>query len=251
MKKFLLTIALFFLLVAPTQAGLIFDGTNDNVHYGDIPAIDDATTLSCSIWVYLDNLTADYALFNSQVGGVAGITWIYDLKGATSGADRIYTIFIKESAGGGSSDTKIEGQTDSASATTWQHVFFSFLANTASTGMQLWVDGAETTNGSPTGTSSVAQVGAGGANMTFGETVAGTNDLPGRLAEAACWDVILIDPEIISLSKDLSPIHVRPASLVFYVPMVGKTKSDNDIIGGKTPTYANDTASTPHPRVYK
>ncbi len=248
-KKFLATLGLVLALYAPSVAGLIFDGTDDNVHYGDIPAIDDATKLSCSMWVYLDDLLANYIIMASAPGSTVGFNFRYDLL---DGADaRIWFFNVRESAGAGTDENNVKGQTDSASSGVWEHVFWSFEAGSA-TGLQLWVDGTETTNGSPRSAALIADAGKGGGNIIFGENNSGGGDLPGRIAEVGCWDEILTDPEIVSLSKGFSPPLIRPSALIFYAPMIGKTQQDNDLTGnGAAPTYANQTASTPHPRVLR
>ena len=248
-KKLLATLGLVLALYAPAVAGLIFDGTADSVHYGDIPSIDDATTLSGSCWVYNDNVTQDHFI-GGQRNAAGGILWLFDDIASTSGRTDTYNIRIEESAGAGGSSVKIEGAISAGAEDVWEHVAFTFIANT-NPGLQLFISGSEDAN-SDVDTTGVDDAGKVGENIMFGESVNGSFDRLGRLAECAFWNVVLTDPEIVSLSKAFSPSLIRPSAVIFYPPMIGKAQQDNDLTGnGAAPTYANQTASTPHPRVLR
>ena len=45
------------------------------------------------------------------------------------------------------------------------------------------------------------------------------NYCDGSLAEAAIWNAALSDAEVAALATGVSPLLVRPGSLVFYAPL--------------------------------
>jgi hypothetical protein len=66
----------------------------------------------------------------------------------------------------------------------------------------------------------------------------------GMLAEFAVWDVILDAAEAAALGKGVSPLLIRPASLVEYIPMI----RDNVSFRRSAPTVTA-TGIQPHPSV--
>lgn len=73
--------------------------------------------------------------------------------------------------------------------------------------------------------------------------------MEGKLAECAIWNVALSDDEILSLSKNIRPLKVRPESLVMYVPLV------RDLVCLRGSASVFTTSGAPavfdHPRVYQ
>lgn len=71
----------------------------------------------------------------------------------------------------------------------------------------------------------------------------------GKIADVAVWDVALSDAEIQALAAGASPLLIRPASLVFYLPM-RKGDSLTDWASGITMTNNGTTESVDHPPVW-
>lgn len=69
----------------------------------------------------------------------------------------------------------------------------------------------------------------------------------GSIAEAAIWNVVLTDAEVAVLATGISPLAVRPQSLVFYVPLI--RDNDEDIVGGLSLSVAGTPTVANHPRV--
>lgn len=224
-----------------------FDGVNDTISFGDIPAISDLTTCSSSVWVWNDALTADMDIdSNFHWTDSNGFRLYFDDVGSISGRTDVYNIAHKETAGAGGSTVRIESATAAAKANQWQHVFWSFVAAN-STGLQLWIDGAEDAN-SPADVSTLGDMGNSNEVIRVGEASNGSGDRDGRVAELAFWDVVLTDPEIIALSKAYSPLLIRPASLIFYASLIGRNSPELDIVGGTSGTLTG-TANIAHPRI--
>lgn len=123
---------------------------------------------------------------------------------------------------------------------TWHH---ACGIAAATNDRRVFIDGGS--KGTDTSTTDVAignssiSIGAWRANgSTF-------NPFNGRLAEAGIWTVALTDEEVLSLARGMSPLLVRPQSLVFYAPIV---RGLGDVKGGLTLTASGATVAT-HPRV--
>ena len=63
----------------------------------------------------------------------------------------------------------------------------------------------------------------------------------GRLAECGLWDVALTDAEMAILGKGVSPLLVRPASLMRYWQLVGTSSPEFDRMGAQTLTVTGAT----------
>lgn len=70
---------------------------------------------------------------------------------------------------------------------------------------------------------------------------------PGSLAEVGVWSAALQVEEIASLARGVSPLFVRPQSLVFYAPLLRELV---DLRGGLEITNNSDATVTVHPRIY-
>ena len=76
-----------------------------------------------------------------------------------------------------------------------------------------------------------------------------TSWFDGDIAECAVWDVALSAADVASLGAGVSPLLVRPDSLIFYAPLHGEASTDDeiDIVGGITITEFNSPAVSDHP----
>lgn len=88
-------------------------------------------------------------------------------------------------------------------------------------------------NGGNTGTSATSQAPlnvtqtALAAYATNSTTI--SSPFAGRLAEAAVWGAALDAGEIQALARGLSPIQVRPGSLLGYWPLLGRSSPEIDL----------------------
>lgn len=71
--------------------------------------------------------------------------------------------------------------------------------------------------------------------------------LLGLLAGAAIWNAALTDAEVAGHAKGVSPLLIRPQSLVFYAPLI---RGLQDIRAGLTITMTGTVAVDVHPRIY-
>jgi hypothetical protein len=101
--------------------------------------------------------------------------------------------------------------------------------------------GTNTTNNSPDFTNqlSVGYLDYNGADTAF---------FNGDIAELAIWNVALTDAEVAILGAGASPLMVRPESLVFYAPLIGRYSPEIDTIGRFNLTLTG-TGPSAHPPI--
>jgi len=71
----------------------------------------------------------------------------------------------------------------------------------------------------------------------------------GLLAELGIWNVALDAVEIAMLAKGVSPLFVRPASLVSYVPIYGRNSPEIDFKNAGTLSLSGTANQAAHPRI--
>lgn len=127
--------------------------------------------------------------------------------------------------------------TDTAS---WHHAAGVWASATS---RQCYLDGTadtvNTTSRTPSGIDRF-KVGAGGSEAQV---------FNGLIAHSAVWGVALTADEIASLAAGLSPLLIRPASLVAYWPYLGRDSTEIDIIGRYDLAVTGAAASADEPRL--
>lgn len=127
---------------------------------------------------------------------------------------------------------------------TWHHAACRFPDNDTA---EVWLDGGNY------GISTAATETPSGLNrLTIGhsENALGFSSqyFDGKLAEIGIWNTDLTDAEINSLSKGFSPLFVRPQNLVFYVPLVNTSISD-DLVGNLDISWSGSPTNDEHCRI--
>jgi hypothetical protein len=95
------------------------------------------------------------------------------------------------------------------------------------------------------GTSTEAD-GIGGAQPSIHNAV---NQFDGRMAELAFWTSGLTADEWSALGKGMSPLLIRPQSLVFYLPILGRSSPELELRSRITATVTGSLPHSDHPRV--
>jgi hypothetical protein len=192
-------------------------------------------TLSC--WFNADDITGQHVLFG-----------IFD-TGATN-ADAIYLEATGNAAGDPVRATSAQNNGFSSaststgfSASTWNHAAGVF---SSATSRDAYLNGggkaSNATSRTPSGLSRIL------VSRFKSNAVDVYSDC--QIAEAAIWDVALSDEEIASLAKGVSPLLVRPASLVFYAPIFGTQSPEPEIVGARDLTVTG-TSKSAHPRIFR
>ena len=177
---------------AYTTGYYVFDGANDHVICGDIQELDDATEMSFVTWVYHESITSDDLMYAKMSGASNdGILFWRDDEGPAD--DDIYRVFVAEN--GTASNWSLESVVNASPLQTWTHVAFTLKADTAATGLALYINGVEDAN-SPTGTADLDSWDAGAQDVWLGEDDEGTRDFHGRMDEPAVFNDVLTLVEI-------------------------------------------------------
>ena len=206
-----------------------FDGTNDYIEATSAAMTSGPITLAA--WVNLDvtNVAQRVVSITSTTGN--------DRWSLLVGATAVVSMQV-----GGSGTFATRSTTATVSASTWHHVAGTWN-NTAGQPFAAYLDGA--TNGA---TNSNRTPTAGNLNRTYlGTTYVSSalaQYLNGRIAEAAIWNAVLSDAEIVSLAKGYRPSLVQPEKLLYYAPIVREVA---DYSGGLSLTTSGAVVAV-HPR---
>lgn len=242
MKKLISSFLALLLMASPAYAGASrsFDGANDNINFGDVPAIDDATACSMLVWVFNNNVTQDHSIFETFPGtGNAGILFFADDVGTDTVNTDIYRIRLSD----GSNSRNHECATGTSKANQWQWVAWGY--DGAGTILVL-IDGVQdTTTESTAGTGNVTSMGGTNNSVIIGESLAGTRDRSGNLAYLQVWNRKLTADEFRQAA--LMPGSIV-GGLVLFAPFFGVDSPETDLSSTKesgTVNGAGTSASGP------
>lgn len=211
---------------------MLLDGSTQYAYTGSSPVSAYPFTMAC--WFYATNITAAHTLM--QIVNSATGYW-HALIGAGDLSDQVI-------AGSCNNGTMLYAQSSvDYAANTWTHACGYWSGDNL---RAVYKDGGSkgTNVGSRTcGTPS--QVGIGW-NLHWG----GSRYLNGAIAEAGIWNVVLTDTEVYVLSRGVSPLYVRPESLLCYWPFITTANMANDLVSGYNLTLNNSPVGTSHYKVF-
>ena len=170
----------------------------------DAPITAAPFTMAC--WFLSDSATQFQSLI--AIGDSAGSDRFVLAAAGNTGGDPVQLGVV---AGAGSTNTNT---TTGYSTGVWHHACASIASSTS---RSVYIDGGSKV------TTTASRVPSVNATHVGVRVSAGTPGLPhdGRIAHVAIWDVALTDDEVASLAKGISPLLVRPASLIRYWPLRG------------------------------
>ncbi len=132
------------------------------------------------------------------------------------------------------------------STAAWQHGCAVFASNAS---RAVYLNGANkgtNTGNSGSGGAAPNQTSIGKLQGSFGSF----QRFDGAIAELAVWNAALTDEEAAALAKGVSPLLIRPASLVFYAPLLAGASPEQDLRGRRELTVTGATAAD-HPPVLR
>ena len=223
----LLAFCLALAMAAPCLGARYFDST-DKLKYGAAIA---SPPFSVCCWVKPDNITARSIAFAMADEAGSANYFLLRISGDIAG-DPIraaaYNVYAETTSG--------------YSAGVWNHACAVFTSNTLR---------AAYLNGGSKGTNASSMAPVGLDNTTIGcLELAGTDAYAtAAIAECALWDVALTDGDVLTLSKRVSPLLVRPDHLVAYWPLVGRNTTEPDVMGLAPMTVTGATYAE-HPPMY-
>ena len=215
-----------------------FDGSADYLTRTGTPIIT-AYPFTVSAWINIDSFTNSPAVF--QFGNSAADDSRMGLYFHTTG--QLYA-----SARNGS-NIRMWGTTASCSTGTWYNVIGVFLDSTTNVS---YIDGVGTGSYVSSATATWPTLGRTAIGAVHRSTASQFCD--GRIAEVAVWNAALSNSagEIPQLVSGMSPLMVRPQSLVAYWPLhvrAGASGDELDWVGGQTLSQVSSPPLSDHPRI--
>ncbi len=218
------------------MARLFDDASSQHLN---VPVADlDTAPLSISAWAYPDDATINLTIY-----------WVGD-KDALTGWQ---TLFLAGAITGDPLRMQTRAGVNSNAETSngyvlnsWNHCFGAVssggLSRTSILNGDVGNKGTTVDSHNPTGYNRT-QIGRRGDATPSGY-------MSGRIAEVAVWDVELTDDEAVSLSKGISPLLIRPESLVSYRPLYGRGNTEIELISGNNQIARNGPTAAEHPPIY-
>ena len=131
----------------------------------------------------------------------------------------------------------------------WVAIAGSYTSSTVRTGYLTRLSDTTVESVAGTGTATLS---AGMNRIGIGAFVDNSpnQECDGDVAHPAVWNVALTADEITALSVGrISPLRVRPESLVFYDPYLGRSATEIDIIQARAITVTGTTTTVDNPPV--
>ena len=212
------------------MARLFDDANNQYLTNAASPVSTEPITLAC--W------------FNSNDG-----TIVQDLIAVFDGSANVISIEASGGAGGdpvvalslinGGASFAIAETSTGYTANTWHHACGVFASHTSRIA---YIDGGSAGSNTDSIVTPALSV------VYIGVLFPATRPMSGMIAEAAIWNVALTAAEVAVLATGVSPLMVRPESLVAYWPLV---RDLNDRVGGLVlTTSASAPTVADHIRVF-
>lgn len=208
-----------------------FDGTDDGISLGNAAALN-PTVFTVAMWINIDDFGT----------GGANEIWLFGRDDTSSersfacgsGSTGILRLQINGT-------NRAEGATSLSTGTTYPVAFTGQSGD-----WKVYANGVQDGSNSDVVTPNTANVATtiGYRAATDPGNFAGFTD--GRIAEVGFWNVVLTAAEIATLAKGYSPLFVRPASLISYLPLV---RALVDYKRGVPTLVSAPTAGSAHPRI--
>jgi hypothetical protein len=208
-----------------------FDDVDDYLEYAG--AVRTALPVTMACWIYPDLVGGDVPISLSTAGASNSISLQITVAGVLHARSSTTAAVVN------AADT-----TATVSAATWAHVAGVFTSTTSRTA---YINGANAVTDTTLNNPSAASFNT--TNIGCRYEAARANFFGGAIAEAGVWSVALTAAELLSLAKGVSPLSIRPQSLVSYWPLIGRTDPEIDLHGGFGMTVSGAVAAD-HPKVY-
>lgn len=217
------------------MAYLFDDASNEYIEVDSAPIT--AAPLTWSCWAYVDDLSIDSAFMWLGDKDVSDNHWHMKCDG--NGSDQLL-LRSRNNALGVDAIT-----TNAFSVNTWHHCFAIITNSTDRTAI---LDGDTANKGTNTTSSAPDDI----DRFTIGRNGDSTpnNEMSGRIAEVAMWDVALTEAEGVWLSKGFSPLTLthRLTNLKLYRDLIRDL--NRPYIGASMTAFNNPVVSEHPPMIY-
>ena len=213
--------------------------------------VNGASAISVACWANVDTIGTgvnDNRLLSVVMGtSLAGMTLAIDGSGATK--------YLRVGGRSQAADSyQARNATSSFTTGTWHHCGGVF--NLSGDTITPYFNGAAENSGAVTfGAASYTHSYTNGEDFVGAQTNASgqpvdtAQQLDGRVAEFAVWNVDIGAAGFASLAKGASPLQIKPESLVSYFPLHGVYSTEHDWVSGRTGTITGTVAKAVHPRI--
>lgn len=191
-----------------------------------------AVPLTLAAWFRSDSITVTQLILTIGTAGTLNHRFSLTAQGAVAG-DPVGAVTATTSPVSAVSSTGY-------AAGTWHHGCAVFASATS---RAAYIDGGSK------GTEATSRTPAGMDTTLIGSAPSIASFFDGQIAEAGIWDAALSDDEVAILGRAVSPLLVRPASLVAYWPILGRYSPEIDIVGGFNLSLVASPATADHPRI--
>ncbi len=215
-----------------------FDGTDDNLEIAS--AVINAFPTTFAARFNSTSATTQQAIMVIENGDTGDNWWILEAAGHVGGDP------VRAQCHGTPGGAEVFATTSSGySTSTWHHACGVFASASS---WAAYIDGGSVgtnaTSRDPSGTGSRTQIGAFRVGGSY------FSPFTGQIAEAAIWNVALTAAEVLSLSKGVCPLLVRPNNVVAYWPIVGRVSTERERVGNFHLTVTGATQSAHPPKVF-
>lgn len=202
----------------------------NNEYFVKTSALLTAAPITMACWFRPNAVDTDYTLIAIGLNGGVNESFMLLASGTVAG-DPVRAFTRTTSAA-------VAATTTGFSANTWHHGCAVFAS---ATDRRAFIDGGSK------GTNATNKVPSGPDRTVIGATPQPTTLFNGRIAEAAIWNVALMDNEVAMLAAGVSPLRVRPSALVGYWPLPARAGDAIDYSGkGNTLTDTNTVGVADH-----
>jgi len=211
-----------------------FDGSNDDIDLTLAASQVGLTTRSVAGWFYFDSV-AQYRRIMQNGNAWPNLDWDWEFD------DGFGLVFADHGWSTGTGSWSIS----KPSTGSWVHLCYTYDAGSTGNNPVIYKDGASqsiTERETPSGTYSYSQT-----NFYLGSDSGSGQYHDGRMAEIAIWDRVLTSGEVAILGDAYSPLFI-PNGLVLYLPLMGRTSPEIELIGGSNGTLT-ETSAISHPRI--
>lgn len=213
-----------------------FDGSTGFLTKSSALATTYPVTMSC--WFNSDNDTTNLVLMSlSTDAGTARFALV--AAGAGTGGNTLICSSITSAGGGSNAETGAPYWSSGA----WHHAAGVIASPTS---RYAYLDGAASAH------STTSRVVTGlDRTMIASRFNAGTTGayFSGKIAEVGVWNIDLSPAELTMLARGVSPLLVRPASLVTYCPVYGRNSPEIDFMDSGTFALTGTADQAAHPRI--
>lgn len=214
---------------------MAYDYSGSGQYHRATQAVVTAAPLTMACWFNADSATTNGVLMSMLDEGSNNWTGFYLVCGGTDVGDPFQAAAVNN-------NSFVSASTSTGYSTgVWMHGCGVYTSDTSRTA---YLDGGsavtDTTSCTPSAIMDNTVIGS--ARRTIAD-----NGFDGRIAEAGIWNTDLTAAEVLSLAEGVSPLKVRPQSLVFYAPLIREVL---DIRGGRALAATGSPAVAVHPRVY-